>query len=156
MNQTELKIKTAQIGQCGVLLLQFELLRNCIVSAPMTTDSGVDLVAYSPKSGKAITIQVKTNKEAKRGGGKGRNALDWWISTKNTAQYIAFVDLKSKSIWMFKKDEIPHVAQQKSGGKHHFYMYIDDDVKTRTGNAAHCYEFKKFLLENKIHEVFEI
>ena len=45
----------------------------------MTTDDGVDLVAYIPAKQDAVTIQVKTNQKAKHGGGKGAPALDWWI-----------------------------------------------------------------------------
>lgn len=42
-------LKTAQIGRCGELLVQCLLLLRGVESAPMSTDSGVDLVAYAPK-----------------------------------------------------------------------------------------------------------
>lgn len=41
----EHKLKTAQIGRCGELLVQYRLLSHGIESSSMTTDSGVDLVA---------------------------------------------------------------------------------------------------------------
>lgn len=43
-------LRTAQIGRCGELLVQYLLLLRGIESAPMTTDSGIDLVAYAAKT----------------------------------------------------------------------------------------------------------
>lgn len=54
-------MKAAQIGKCGELLVQYQLLLRGIESAQLTTDSGIDLVAYSPKNEKPLTIQVKAN-----------------------------------------------------------------------------------------------
>ena len=72
-------MKTAQIGKCGELLVQYQLLLREIESAPLTTDSGVDLVAYSPRNARPVTVQVKTNLRAKPAGGKGKEVLDWWV-----------------------------------------------------------------------------
>ncbi|SLM45109.1 hypothetical protein NSND_62542 [Nitrospira sp. ND1] len=41
-------LSTAQIGKCGELLVQYRLLLLGVESAPMSTDTGIDLVAYSP------------------------------------------------------------------------------------------------------------
>lgn len=51
---------TLHIGAAGELLVQFRLVRDGIDSARLTTDSGVDLVAYPPGTGRALTVQVKT------------------------------------------------------------------------------------------------
>ena len=54
------KLATQQIGRCGELLVQYILLKHRIESAPLTTDVGIDLVAY-PGSGmvmKKIVISV--------------------------------------------------------------------------------------------------
>ena len=59
--------------------MQFQLLMHGIESAPLTTDSGIDLVAYAPKGARPVTIQVKTNLKPKPSGGKGKDALDWWV-----------------------------------------------------------------------------
>jgi hypothetical protein len=64
-----MKLAKQQIGRCGELLVQQKLLLYGIESAPMTTDSGIDLVVYSPRERNALTIQVKTNLKAKPGGG---------------------------------------------------------------------------------------
>lgn len=74
----------SQIGRCGELLVQYRLLKLGIESAPMTTDSGVDLVAYAPASGRPATIQVKTNLRAKPGGVRARP--DWIGGCQRNAQ----------------------------------------------------------------------
>jgi hypothetical protein len=43
-------ISKQQIGKCGELLVQFNLLSDGIESSQMTTDSGVDLFAYSQRT----------------------------------------------------------------------------------------------------------
>ena len=67
---------TQQIGKAGELLVQYKLLLRGIESALLTTDSGVDLVAFSPRKQKAITIQIKSNLKPKPGGGRGKLQLD--------------------------------------------------------------------------------
>jgi hypothetical protein len=151
------KLTTAQIGKCGELLVQFQLLLNGVESAPLTTDSGVDLVAYSPFQERPFSIQVKTNLQAKPGGGKGKDALDWWIPENCPAQLIALVDLSSNSIWVFSKNEIESLAQQKSSGRYHLYMYTDPTATTKkVGCPVHNHEFTQYLLDSRIHELFDV
>lgn len=148
-------LSTAQIGRCGELLVQLRLLRLGIDSAPMSTDVGVDLVAYSPRSGRAISIQVKTNLRAKPGGGKGKAALDWWVPVSMPADYAALVDLSSENVWLLAREELAQVAQQRSNGRYHLYMYTDPTAKPRkSGRMAHAHEFGRFLLSNCAHRVF--
>ena len=66
-----MKLTKAQIGRCGELLVQYALLSRGVESAPMSTDTGIDLVAFFPASKLPATIQVKTNHAAKPSGGKG-------------------------------------------------------------------------------------
>ncbi len=123
----------------------------------MTTDSGVDLVAYSPVSGNAITIQVKTNLKTKPGGGKGKQALDWWVPEKSPAQYVALVDLSSHQIWLMSHAEIGALSQQRSSGRYHLYVYVDPTAKpSKMARLAHIHQFKEFLLENRSHEIFGV
>jgi hypothetical protein len=91
-------LATAQIGKCGELLVQYQLLLRGIESAPMSTDTGIDLVTYSPAAPHPITVQVKTNLQSKPGGGTGKHALDWWVPENSPAHYVALVDLSSQSI----------------------------------------------------------
>jgi hypothetical protein len=64
----------------------------------MSTDDGIDLVAYSPISKLPSTIQVKANLKPKPGGGKGKEALDWWLSENSLAEFVALVDLSEARI----------------------------------------------------------
>ena len=148
-------LSTAQIGRCGELLVQFRLLLLGVDSAPMSTDVGVDLVAYSPRRAEPISIQVKTNLKSKPGGGKGKAALDWWVSVDTPARYIALVDLASDSVWLLSREDLATVAQQQSSGRYHIYMYTDRTAKPRkTGRLAHTYEFERFLLSHCAKRVF--
>ncbi len=150
-------MKTAQIGKCGELLVQYQLLLRGVESAHLTTDSGIDLVAYSPRNARPITVQVKTNLRAKAGGGKGKEALDWWVPEDSPAHYVALVDLSSQRIWFLSQAEMSTLAQQTSNGRHHLYMYVDPTVKpSKTGRPVHSYEFEKHLLQNRAHEIFDV
>jgi len=150
------KMKTAQIGKCGELLVQYQLLLRGVESAQLTTDSGIDLVAYSPRSARPVTIQVKANLRAKAGGGKGKEALDWWIPEENPAHYVALVDLSSQRVWLLSQAEISTLSQQTSSGRHHLYMYVDPTVMPRTGRPVHSYDFEKYLLQNRSHKIFNV
>lgn len=150
-------LKTTQIGRCGEMLVQYLLLLRGVESAPMTTDSGVDLVAYSPQSSRPATIQVKTNLQAKPGGGKGRRALDWWIAEHTPAQLIALVDLLSQRVWLFALAEIAALAQQKSNGRYHLYMYLDPPRQARKiARLTAVGDFERFLLSSRADEIFGI
>ena len=149
------KLSAAQIGRCGELLVQLKLLRLGIDSAALSTDKGVDLVAYSPSTSKAISIQVKTNLSAKPGGGKGKNALDWWVKCPMAAAYAALVELSSDNVRLLSRDELESHAQQRSGGRLHLYMYVDPTAKPRNHTRlVRAYEFGQYLLANCAHRVF--
>jgi len=148
-------LSTQQIGKLGELIVQYRLLEIGIESAHLTTDAGIDLVAYSHRREKAITIQVKTNLKPKPGGGKGKLALDWWVPDNPPAELLALVDLSEKRIWIFTRDEMRMKAQQKPEGRLHFYIHTDQNVKRRNdAPAASLKEFHEFLLENRIDTLF--
>ena len=149
-------IITRQIGKCGELLVQYRLLRHGIESAPMTTDAGIDLVAYAPGSQRAVTIQVKAAWEPKPAGGRGGQLLDWWIRDNSPAELVAFVDLKSESVWLFRHDEVrsKRLHWGKPLKKHlHFGFYIDPDYKPRS-KSYHKREFDDFDMERRVDELF--
>ena len=90
-------LSTAQIGKCGELLVQYRLLLLGVESAPMSTDTGIDLVAYSPATLQPVTIQVKTNLKPKPGGGKGKLALDWWVPERTLQRLLRWrISLRRK------------------------------------------------------------
>ena len=144
----EILLSKQQIGKLGELLVQFSLLSAGIESAPMTTDSGIDLVAYAPKDQKALTIQVKTNLQPKPAGGRGRPTLDWWIPRNSPAQTFAFVDLSQKRIWLFTRTELEERAQQgENKERFHLIMHTDEALRRRKdGKRASAIEFDDLLL----------
>lgn len=151
-----MKLSTAQIGKAGELLVQQQLLLHGIESAPLTTDKGIDLVAFSPKREDAVTIQVKSNLKAKGGGGqrKGKLIVDWWASQDSPAELFAFVDLERNRAWLIKKSELAALAQQHPKGRHHLFMCVDPAASPRKdGKLFFDYEFEKYLLTNRIHKL---
>lgn len=135
--------------------MQYELLRLGIDSAPMTTDAGIDLVAYSGMKGRSVTIQVKTNLTPKPGGGKGAPAIDWWVSEDCPAELYALADISTRRIWLLTKEELATAAQQRSGGRLHLYMYTNSESESvsyaRHGDAR----FAEFLFESRIPSIFQ-
>jgi hypothetical protein len=147
-------LTTAQIGKAGELLVQLRLLQLGVDSSHMTTDAGIDLVAYYPESKRAATIQVKTNDKPKPSGGRGKLALDWWLPETNPAELIALVDLSELRVWLFTHREIVERAQQRSNGRLHLYMYTDP-TKSQSKDKRPVLEreFTQYLLENRAHLV---
>jgi hypothetical protein len=143
-----------QIGRAGELLVQYKLLIAGIESSQMTTDAGIDLVAFSNKQKKAYTIQVKTNEKPKPGGGKGSKALDWWLSQNTPAELVALVDLSSANAWLFTQSEFAENAQQHSNGNDHFYIYTTEDVKTK--KKARLQDYENYILEKRIKDIFSL
>ena len=147
-----MKLSTAQIGKSGELLVQYKLLLCGIESAHLTTDTGIDLVAYSKKNKEPVTIQVKSNLAPKPGGGKGKLALDWWVPEDSPADIQALVDLSTNRVWLIETKEMAELAQQNSKGKLHLYMYVDPTVSIRKSEKfKFMYEFEKYLIENNLH-----
>jgi len=129
--------------------VQYKLLKLGFESAPMTTDSGVDLVLFSPSSGEVLTVQVKANDAPKPGGGKGKLALDWWIAEDCPSELAAFLDVSADTAWLMTKEELSGFAQQRSGGRFHFYMYTDSSARPRGAKPAMRADFDAHLLERK-------
>lgn len=150
-----LKLSTQQIGKLGELLSQYQLLQYGIESAHLTTDAGIDLVAYSSSKSIARTIQVKANLSPKPAGGKGKDILSWWVPDDCPAELFAFVCVSINQVWMFSRDDLNSVAQQKSGGKRQFYMYTASNISQRSDRKpAQIERFDRFRLENNVGNLF--
>jgi hypothetical protein len=147
-------LTNAQIGRCGELLVQFKLLKHGIESAPMTTDTGVDIVAYSPKSEQPVTIQVKTNLGPKRAGGKGKMELEWWLPHVSPAQLVALVDLDSQRVWLFTHQEFVEDAHQQKAAKGlHFSFYTDPAARPKRLRCTES-DYEDRLIDKRIASVF--
>ena len=145
-------LTTAQIGRCGELLVQYRLLALGIESAALTTDSGVDLVAYSPQMSRAFTVQVKTNLRPKPSGGRGKPALDWWLREDSPAELVAVTDVSRDKVWLFRHEEFERLAQQRSSGRLHMYFFVEAG-SSRVRQSGET-DYEAFLLENKVAELF--
>ena len=145
---------TQQIGAAGELLVQYKLLKLGIDSAAIMTDSGINLVAYSPRNKRPFTIQVKTNTEPTKGGGKGKLFLGWYLRDDFPAELVAVTDLSTDSAWLFTHSEFGNFAQQHSEkGNFKFYMYVDETINTRKKMAL-VSQFEQYQLENRIPTFF--
>jgi hypothetical protein len=144
----------AQIGKAGELLVQYRLLLKGIESAQMTTDAGIDLVAFLPSRNEAVTIQVKTNLKPKPGGGKGKLSLDWWVPCETPAQLIALVDLSEERVWMLTVKELAEHAQQQSKGQWHIYLYTV--ASARAHGSTSLKAFERYLLEGRLVELLGV
>ena len=145
-------LSNAQIGKCGELLVQYHLLKRGIESAPMTTDAGIDLVAYFPESARPVTIQVKTNLQPTPGGGRGKMALGWWVSETSPAEWVALVNLETQRIWLILHRDLSAIAHQRSSGRLHLYFYTDPQADPRLGNRL-ARDFDRYLFDQQIEKL---
>ena len=149
-----MKKTTQHIGAAGELLVQYKLLKYGIDSAGMTTDSGVDLVAYAPKTNRSYTIQVKTKEKPSPAGGKGKLSLGWDLRDNSPAELVAVTDLSTDSVWLFTHSEYEEFAQQHSKkGLLKLYMFVDETVKTKKEMAL-LSQFEQYRLENRVLTFF--
>jgi hypothetical protein len=146
--------KTRHIGKAGELLVQYKLIRYGIDSSTMTTDAGIDLVAYSPRNNKAYTIQVKTQEKPRPGGGKGKLAMAWDLKETSPADLVAVADISTSSVWLFTHSEFIDLAQQHSAkGIYKLYMYVDETIKTKKEKALKS-QFANYLIDQRIKTFF--
>ncbi len=147
-------MSTQHIGAAGELLVQYKLLKHEIDSARLTTDAGLDMVVYVPARSMALTVQVKTKQKPTPGGGRGKLAIEWTFNPECGADLMAFVDLSSDSVWLFRMVEAEELAQQKLPSRHKLYWYTDMSVRRRAGVPLVQTEMEQFRLENRISELF--
>ena len=146
--------KTRHIGKAGELLVQYKLSKHGIDSSTMTTDAGIDLVAYSPRNTRPYTIQVKTQEKPTPGGGKGKLALAWDLKESSPADLVAVTDLSSNSVWLFRHSEFIELAQQHSAkGIYKLYMYVDETIKTKKEKALKS-QFADYIIEKRMKTYF--
>jgi hypothetical protein len=149
------EIPKNMIGFSGKHFVQSMLMREGLPTA--AGKAGIDLVVSLKKPRRTFSIFVVSNLQPKRAGGKGKEALDWWIPSSTSADVIACVDLSELRVWLFEHNELPKYAQQKTSSKYHLYMYTDKAVALRGKKSMKFdYEFEGFKLENRIYQgIFE-
>jgi hypothetical protein len=149
----ELKVQRIQknrIGYAGMILVQSLLLREGITCE--TAEGTIDLEVMLAKPKRKFGILVVTNLRPKKAGGKGKDALDWWIPAKSEADFVACVDLSTLRVWLFSAAEIAKFSQQRSKNKFHFYMYTNNVVALRGKKELKFdYEFESYRIENRVY-----
>lgn len=143
------------IGQSGEHLVQSLLLREGITCSG--GQDGVDVVVRLTKPKRQFWILVVSNLQPKKAGGQGKQALDWWIPVENNMDFVACVDCSTLRAWIFDNNELAKLAQQRTSGKYHLYMYTDKAVALRgQKNMKFDYEFEGYRIENRIYRgIFE-
>lgn len=139
---------TLHIGAAGELLVQFRLVRNGIDSARLTTDSGVDLVAYPPGMSRALTVQIKTVEQSTPAGGKGALTTGVVFPSVCPAEYLAIVRLSDEAVWMFPIEEALRLSKQ---AVPRLYWYVDST--TAPLGALTETEVERFRLERMLAQL---
>lgn len=144
------RIQKNRIGYAGMIFVQSLLLREGITCE--TAEGAIDLEVKLTKPKRNYGMLVVTNLKPKKAGGKGKEALDWWIPAKNESDYVVCVDLSTLRVWLFSTEEMSKFAQQRSRNKLHFYMYTDNTVALRGKKTLKFdYEFEEYRLENRLY-----
>ena len=149
---------TQHIGAAGELLVQYRRVKRGIDTARLTTDSGVDLVAYAPGSASAVTIQVKTQTAPSPSGGKGALSVGFFFPDDLRAQLLAVTLLSSDAVWLFTREEARELAQQHNArGVRQLYWYMEE--RPGRGAAAaprHAGDMEPYLLERRVGDLFGV
>ena len=148
------KPNTQQVGRCGELLVQYRLLRSGIDSAPMTTDYGIDLLAYDRKTDKTVSIQVKTSTH--RTDETDPTSKSKWVvwdkGEQDIAQFIAAVDWNREKVWLFKIGEFEKYATGSEG--RWLWWYVPDHKPERTTITRSEEDFASFNMDTVIATLF--
>ena len=138
--------------------MQYRLVKLGIDSARLTTDSGVDLVAYAPGSASASTIQVKTQAVPSPSGGKGALSVGFFFPDDLRAQMLAVTLLSSDAVWLFTKDEARALAQQHNArGMRQLYWYLEPrPARLGVAPPRHAGDMAAYLLERRVGELFGV
>jgi cysteine synthase len=118
------KLYSQQVGKCGELLVQYILLKHGVESAHLTTDRGIDLVAFDSVKQKPVTIQVKTSTHRIEEGDKW---LEWPIPATCPAEYIAAVDLERDKFWLFSMEQFKQ-SSTRHGDNYILWWYVPEDT----------------------------
>jgi len=149
------KLSTQQIGKCGELLVQYIFLKHGIESAPLTTDPGIDLVAFpnvkvAPEERrKPLTIQVKTPTHLGRPDDKW---LEWQIPEDCPADYIAAVDWGRNKFWLIRTEKFKQMAYHTTKRRLRLWWSLPGYESKRAKRKEE--QFKEYEMEAAIPKVF--
>ena len=152
------ELTTVQKGRCGELLAQFMLLKHGIESAHLTTDTGIDLVAY-PRTitdgsdwpaDKPVTIQVKTSSH--RGKGKEEKWVSWTLPDDCPADYVCVVDFERNKLWFFTWADFK--AKATHAGKGQLNLWWPPPEDDYANAPRHENDFLAYEMDEGIRNAF--
>lgn len=143
------KLNKQQIGRCGELLVQYLLLKQGIESAPLTTDFGIDLVAFRADNKNPVSIQVKTCTYQS----DSDKWVEFWVANDCPAKHIALVDLERDKCWLFSFKEFTDIAT-KSGEGSRLWWWLPGYGSKRSKSKHKEENFTHFEMNNLIPKVF--
>ncbi len=150
------KLYSQQVGKCGELLVQYRLLKYGIESVHLTTDRGIDLVAFDSVKQKPVTIQVKTSTHHIE---EGEKWLAWLISEDCPAEYIAAVDLERDKFWFFRVDEFKRRSRRVGKGEesdYRLWWYVPGDTPEKAGENHRETSYSVFEMDEVIPKIFNL
>jgi hypothetical protein len=143
------KLASRQIGKCGELLVQYMLLKHGVESAPLTTDTGIDLIAFPDIERKPVTIQVKTSTHL---GPVSDKWLLWQIPEDCPADYIAAVDLVRNRFWLIRTEEFKKMAHRTTKGRVRLWWSLPGYESKRPIHKEE--KFREYYMDSAIPKVF--
>lgn len=145
------KLNSQQVGKCGELLVQYNLLKHGVESASLTTDPGIDLVAYHPAKREPVTIQVKTSSH--RGPSEDKWIL-WEIREGCPADYIAIVDWERDKSWLLSIEEFRKEAKHSAKGQLRLWWSLPEFTSKKAKRREES--FKDYEIGVVIPKVFQL
>ena len=139
-----------QIGKCGELLVQYTLLKKGVDSAHLTTDPGIDLIAFPSVREKPVTIQVKTSRL--HSDYAGDKYLRWQIPETCPADYIAMVDFHRDKCWLIETEKFKRKAHHTRDNQRRLHLYLS--AREPESLKRQEEEFTEYEMGNAIPKVF--
>ncbi len=152
-------LTTQQRGRCGEILVQYTLLKYGIESAPLTTDTGIDLVVYPWTHRKTwpfnrpATIQVKASTHRLKSSNYN-GYIGWGIPDNCPADFVALVDLERNKFWFFSVADFKKKSTKWQKGYRGLWWNIPDSRYPRQRKLEK--DFTKYEMDSGIINAFGI
>ncbi len=153
------ELTTQQRGRCGEILVQYTLLKHGIESAPLTTDTGIDLVVY-PRTvtktwpfNRPATIQVKTSSH-RQVSSDYNGYIGWFIPDDCPADFVATVDLDRNNLWLFPLADFKKKSTKARKGYRGLWWSIPDPRYPKQRKLET--DFSKYEMDNGIINAFGV